>query len=259
MSLEIMTEPATQCVLQSAAIESGDDTKREATIKEFAPVIKCLASRLAARLPSYLDAQDLISVGVIGLLSALDRYDATREAKFKTYAEYRIRGAMLDEIRSMNWIPRSVRDRMTTLQRTCEQLQKRFGRPPCEEEISAALGLSLEAYNEFLVRSQGAVTLSLEDLGNQDMDPKSLMQCLADPDAADPLAALVREDQRRLLGTGIERLPDKERVVVTLYYYEELSMKEIGKVLSETESRVSQLHSQALLRLKTALAGTDAE
>ena len=236
-----------------------NEARREALIKEFAPTIKYLASRLATRLPSHLDVQDLISVGLIGLLGAFERYDPTREAKFKTYAEYRIRGAMLDEIRSMDWIPRSVRDRITVLQRACDQLQKKMGRAPTEEEISASLGLSTDEYNEFLVRSQGAIVLSLDDLGSRDMEPRSLMRCLADPGAVDPLAALVSEGRRRLLGAGIETLPEKERLVVTLYYYEELTMKEIGKVLSVTESRVSQLHSQALLRLKAALAGTDAE
>lgn len=232
---------------------AAEEQRREALIKEFAPTIKYLASRLASRLPSHLSAEDLISVGLIGLLNAFERYDPGRETKFKTYAEYRIRGAMLDEIRSMDWVPRSVRDRITMLQRTCEDLQKRKGRPPTEEEIADVLGLSADEYNDFLVRSQGAVVLSLDDMDGQDMEPKTLMQCLADPHATDPLASLVNDDTRRALGAAIEALPEKERLVVTLYYYEELTMKEIGKVLSVTESRVSQLHSQAVIRLKAAL------
>ena len=229
------------------------DDRREALIKEFAPTIKYLASRLAIRLPAYLDAEDLFSVGLIGLLNAFDRYDPTREAKFKTYAEYRIRGAMLDEIRSMDWIPRSVRDRISLLQRTCEKLQKRLSRPPTEEEIAEAMGFSQKELSDFLVRSQGAFLLSLDDLNTHDPEPRMLLQCMADPEARDPLAELVSQDKRKLLAAAIEALPHKERLVLTLYYYEELTMKEIGKVLFVTESRVSQLHSQALLRLKASL------
>jgi RNA polymerase sigma factor for flagellar operon FliA len=238
---------------KTSASRRAYEERREALIKEFAPTIKYLASRLAVRLPSYLDAEDLFSVGLIGLLNAFDRYDPTREAKFKTYAEYRIRGAMLDEIRSMDWIPRSVRDRISLLQRTCDGLQKRLGRPPSEEEIGEAMGLSQEELSDFLVRSQGAFILSLDDLDSHEPEPRMLMQCMADPSARDPLAELVSEDKRKQLATAIETLPQKERLVLTLYYYEELTMKEIGKVLSVTESRVSQLHSQALIRLKGSL------
>jgi RNA polymerase sigma factor for flagellar operon FliA len=238
---------------KSPAARRAYEERREALIKEFAPTIKYLASRLAVRLPSYLDAEDLFSVGLIGLLNAFDRYDPTREAKFKTYAEYRIRGAMLDEIRSMDWIPRSVRDRITLLQRTCEGLQKRLGRPPTEEEIGEKMGLNQEELSDFLTRSQGAFVLSLDDLDSHEPEPRMLLQCLADQQAKDPLAELVGAAKRKQLAVAIEDLPQKERLVLTLYYYEELTMKEIGKVLSVTESRVSQLHSQALLRLKTTL------
>ncbi len=238
---------------KSPAARQAYEDRREALIKEFAPTIKYLASRLAVRLPSYLDAEDLFSVGLVGLLNAFDRYDPTREAKFKTYAEYRIRGAMLDEIRSMDWIPRSVRDRITLLQRTCDGLQKQHGRPPTEEEIGEAMGLSQEQFTDFVVRSQGAFVLSLDDLQSQEPEPRTLLQCMGDPSAKDPLAELVSESKRKQLADVIEGLPHKERMVLTLYYYEELTMKEIGKALSVTESRVSQLHSQALIRLKGSL------
>ena len=249
------TGHTTKTTSKAGSGHQGDN--REALIKEFAPTIRYLASRLAIRLPSYLSAEDLFSVGVIGLMDALARYDPSREAKFKTYAEYRIRGAMLDEIRAMDWIPRSVRDRITTLQRTCEGLQKRLGRPATEDEIGAALGLSGEELTEFLVRSQGAILLSLDDLEANDLTPRQLLKCLADPGAEDPLANLVSEDKRKTLALAIEGLPAKERLVLTLYYYEELTMKEIGKVLSVTESRVSQLHSQALIRMKGTLNPED--
>jgi RNA polymerase sigma factor for flagellar operon FliA len=219
---------------KSPAARRAYEERREALIKEFAPTIKYLASRLAVRLPSYLDAEDLFSVGLIGLLNAFDRYDPTREAKFKTYAEYRIRGAMLDEIRSMDWIPRSVRDRITLLQRTCEGLQKRLGRPPSEEEMGEAMGLSQEELSDFMTRSQGAFVLSLDDLDSHEPEPRMLLQCLADQQAKDPLAELVGAAKRKQLAAAIEGLPQKERMVLTLYYYEELTMKEIGRVLSVT-------------------------
>jgi len=238
---------------KSPAARRAYEDRREALIKEFAPTIKYLASRLAVRLPSYLDAEDLFSVGLIGLLNAFDRYDPTREAKFKTYAEYRIRGAMLDEIRSMDWIPRSVRDRITLLQRTCDGLQKRHGRPPTEEEIGEAMGLNQEELCDFLVRSQGAFVLSLDDLASQEPEPRILLQCMADPKAADPLAELVSESKRKQLAGAIEGLPNKERMVLTLYYYEELTMKEIGATLDLSESRVSQMHSSIVARLQGQL------
>ena len=160
---------------------------------------------------------------------------------------------MLDEIRSMDWMPRSVRDRITLLQRTCDGLQKRHGRPPTEEEIAEAMGFTQEELADFLLRSQGAFVLSLDDLESQEPEPRTLLQCMADPSAKDPLAELVVEAKRKQLAGAIEGLPHKEQMVLTLYYYEELTMKEIGKVLSVTESRVSQLHSQALIRLKGSL------
>lgn len=246
-------EHATTKAVGAAGRRGVAEDRREALIKEFAPTIKYLAYRMAFRLPSYLSAEDLISVGVIGLLDALDRYDPSREVLFKTYAEYRIRGAMLDEIRSLDWIPRSVRDRITALRKASDNLQRRLGRPPTDEEIAASLGLSVEELGDFLVRSQGAVLISLGDLEIHDLSPRTLMACLADPDAEDPLAALVHSDTRKTLAKAIEGLAEKERIVLTLYYYEELTMKEIGKVLSVTESRVSQLHSQALIHLKGAL------
>ena len=240
-------------IAKSPSARRAYEDRREALIKEFTSTIKYLASRLSVRLPSYLDAEDLFSVGLIGLLNAFERYDPTREAKFKTYAEYRIRGAMLDEIRSMDWIPRSVRDRITLLQRTCEGLQRKLGRPPTEEEIGEKMQLSQEELSDFMTRSQGAFVLSLDDLESQEPEPRRLLQCLADQSARDPLAELVGEAKRKQLAAAIEGLPQKERLVLTLYYYEELTMKEIGKTLSVTESRVSQLHSQALLRLKSSL------
>lgn len=229
------------------------NAERERVIREFAPVIRAMAHRLAFRLPAHLDAEDLVSVGVIGLMDAMNKYDPTREAKFKTYAEFRIRGAMLDEIRSMDWIPRSVHERIGLLQKTRQDLMKKHGRPPTDEEVAAALGMSIGELDDFISRSQGAVLLSIQDLNAQEVDGHRVLRMLIDTQHPDPLSTVVAENVRQVLGEAIEQLPEKEQMVLTLYYYEELTMKEIGSVLKVTESRVCQIHAKAILRLKTKL------
>ena len=232
---------------------SAEEARREQLIKEFAHVIRAMAHRLAFRLPAYLDAEDLISVGTIGLMDAMDKYDPTREAKFKTYAEFRIRGAMLDEIRSMDWIPRSVHERISLLQRAHTMLMSRLGRPPRDEEVAAELKMSLEELDDFALRARGAVMISIDDLCLHEHDGHQVVKVLTDTHNPDPLSTLVNERERELIGGAIQLLPEKERLVLTLYYYEELTMKEIGDLLKVTESRVCQIHTKAILRLKAHL------
>jgi RNA polymerase sigma factor for flagellar operon FliA len=231
----------------------ADNSGREGLIKEFAHVVRVMAHRLAFRLPAYLDAEDLISVGTIGLMDAMDKYDPSREAKFKTYAEFRIRGAMLDEIRSMDWVPRSVHERIGLLQRTQAQLMNRLGRLPQDEEIAAELKMSPDELDDFTLRARGAVVVSLDDLNLSDVDGPKVVTMLADTHNPDPLSMLVNERERESVGGAIQDLPEKERLVLTLYYFEELTMKEIGEMLKVTESRVCQIHTKAILRLKTQL------
>lgn len=234
------------------AIPRGD-AHRERLIKEFAHVIRAMAHRLAFRLPAYLDAEDLISVGTIGLMDAMEKYDPNREAKFKTYAEFRIRGAMLDEIRSMDWIPRSVHERIGLLKKTHIVLLNRLGRPPLDEEVAAELKMPLDELDDFISRARGAVMISIDDLGIQEPDGRKVVKMLADTHHPDPLSTLVNEREREAIGEAIQGLPEKERLVLTLYYYEELTMKEIGELLKVTESRVCQIHTKAILRLKAFL------
>lgn len=231
----------------------ADDSGRERLIKEFAHVVRVMAYRLAFRLPAYLDAEDLISVGTIGLMDAMDKYDPSREAKFKTYAEFRIRGAMLDEIRSMDWVPRSVHERIGLLQRTHVQLMNRLGRLPKEEEVAAELKMSPDELDDFTLRARGAVVVSIDDLNLSEPDGHKVVKMLADTHNPDPLSTLVNERERAVVGDAIQALPEKERLVLTLYYFEELTMKEIGELLKVTESRVCQIHTKAILRLKTQL------
>jgi RNA polymerase sigma factor for flagellar operon FliA len=245
-----MNNLATQ---QNRQIAPAADSHRELIIKEFAHIVKAMAHRLAYRLPAYMDAEDLVSVGIIGLMDAMDKYDPGREAKFKTYAEFRIRGAMLDEIRSMDWIPRSVHERVSLLQRTHSKLLNRLGRPPVDEEIAAEMKLSLEELDDFLVRSRGAVLVSLDDINMHEPDGPKILDMLADRQHPDPLAIILDDRERERVADAIQQLPEKERLVLTLYYFEELTMKEIGKILKVTESRVCQIHTKAVLSLKGKL------
>ncbi|MBI3808057.1 MAG: FliA/WhiG family RNA polymerase sigma factor [Nitrospirae bacterium] len=245
-----MNNVATQ---RNRQIAPDTDSHRELIIKEFAHIVKAMAHRLAYRLPAYMDAEDLVSVGIIGLMDAMDKYDPGREAKFKTYAEFRIRGAMLDEIRSMDWIPRSVHERVSLLQRTHAKLLNRLGRPPSDEEVAAEMKLSLEELDDFLVRSRGAVLVSLDDINLHEPDGPKILDMLADRQHPDPLAIILNDRERERVADAIQQLPEKERLVLTLYYYEELTMKEIGRILKVTESRVCQIHTKAVLCLKGKL------
>ncbi len=239
---------------QTRQIGASSDSHREAIIREFAYVVKAMAYRLAYRLPAYMDAEDLVSVGIMGLMDAMDKYDPGREAKFKTYAEFRIRGAMLDEIRSMDWIPRSVHERVTLLQRVHTKLLNRLGRPPTDEEVAAEMNLSPAELDEFLVRSQGAVLVSLDDINLHELDGPKILDMLADTHHPDPLAIILNDQERERVADAIQELPEKERLVLTMYYYEELTMKEIGRILKVTESRVCQIHTKAVLHLKGKLS-----
>jgi len=228
---------------------------QERLIAEFAPKIRIMANRLASRLPPHLDVDDIINVGVIGLMDAMTKYDPERETLFKTYAEFRIRGAMLDEIRAMDWVPRSIREKAAKLRSTYQELEQRHGRPASEEEVAAALGVELEGLHKILQQVSHTAVLSLDDLGVDADREVNILECIAHEGTADPLSNLIQQDMWDLLGEAIEQLPEKERMVITLYYYEELTMREIGGVLGITESRVSQLHSQAILRVKGKIAG----
>ncbi len=246
----MMNNIATQ---RSRQIGPASDSHRELIIKEFAHIVKAMAHRLAYRLPAYMDAEDLVSVGIIGLMDAMDKYDPGREAKFKTYAEFRIRGAMLDEIRSMDWIPRSVHERVSLLQRTHILLMNRLGRPPTDEEVAAEMKLTPAELDDFLVRSRGAVLVSLDDINSHEPDGPKILDMLADTHHPDPLAIILSDRERERVADAIQQLPEKERLVLTLYYYEELTMKEIGRILKVTESRVCQIHTKAVLHLKGTL------
>ena len=233
------------------------NTHRDQLILEFAPLIKYIAQRIAARLPANIELDDLISSGVIGLMDAIDKYDSTRDNKFKTYAEFRIRGAILDELRAQDWIPRSVREKAKQLERCYQKLEQQNGRQATDEEVCKELNLSQDEFQDLLNQVRSVSLLSFDDLSNFSKADKRSLQDMGDQSGKVPtpfnevnLASL-----KHLIARSIEDLPEKQRLVLSLYYYEDLNLKEIGRVLDVTESRVSQLHTQAVLRLKSKLRG----
>lgn len=229
-------------------------TDMDALLEDFAPMIRMIAQRLVFRLPSSLDLDDLFHSGVLGLMNALERYDPKINTRFKTYAEFRIRGAMLDEIRTLDWVPRSVHDKTKKLRKTSDDFIKKMGRPPNEEELIAALDMDQETFDQFLYQARGATLLSLDDLGIKDGIEWRLIEAMVDPNSEDPLLSLLSGDDKDRLIRAIEGLNKKEQLVVSLYYDEELTMKEIGTVLNVSESRVCQLHTKAIMKLKGVLS-----
>ena len=230
----------------------GEDYEK--LVREYVPIIKFIALRLAMRMPDGLNVEDLISVGTLGLLDAVGKFDPTRNIKFRTYAEFRIRGAMLDEIRSMDWVPRSIRKKIGQIQHAANVYTRRNCRPPTERELAGELEMEPEKINEILFQARGTVLLSLEDLSTPDDEQAhSVWNGLVDYDQPNPLEELLSEDKRRIVADSLDRLPERQRMVLTLYHFEELTMKEIGAVLNVTESRICQLHAQAMIRLKALL------
>ena len=234
---------------------------REEVIKRYSPMIKYVANRIAMRLPPHIEVDDLISVGVLGLMDAISKYDSTRGAKFKTYAEFRVRGAILDELRSLDWVPRSIRQKASQVDKVVQELQAKLSRSPEDEEVAKEMGLSLDQFHDTLNETKSMPVFSLEDLGlaKDSGEQQSLLDCLAGKADADPQTQIRLVELKEIIAKAIDGLPEKERLMVSLYYYEELTMKEIGAVLEITESRVSQIHSKAVYRLRTKLKAIIAE
>jgi RNA polymerase sigma factor for flagellar operon FliA len=232
-----------------------DPHKKEELILEYASVIKYIAQRIATRLPPHISVDDLMNAGVIGLIDAIEKYDPSRDNTFKTYAEFRIRGAMLDELRALDWVPRSIRQKEHALDRAYEELERRLGRSASDEEVAGILGLPLNDFYDWLNQVKGVSLLSLESLGLRSSDGEAinLLDLLPSDDAESPVRVLQVRRLKESVGQAIDDLPYQEKVVISLYYYEELTMKEIGKVLEITESRVSQIHTKAIFHLRTKL------
>lgn len=229
----------------------GDPQGRVDLINHYAYLVKITSGRLVTSLPGGLDRDDLIGAGVVGLIKAVDQFDPSRDVKFETYAIALVRGAILEMLREEDWVPRSIREKLRALDRAQHKLETRFGRPATEHEIGEEMGISTQEVSELMVRVGRTTVYSLEDiLGGSDGDDAIHYGDLIVDEDADPRGEFEGREIRRLLGLGIDRLPERERLVVALYYYEGLTFKEIGRVLTVSESRVYQLHTQAMGRLR---------
>jgi RNA polymerase sigma factor FliA len=230
---------------------------RDRLILTYAPLVKYVAGRLGSGLPAHVDEGDLVSYGLLGLIGAIERYDPSRDIKFETYAIARIKGAIIDELRALDWVPRSVRSRAREIERAIAELEAKTGIAPTDEQIAAKIGISVDELEESLTDISRSSIAALDELWSLsgEGDQISLMDTIEDETGPRPEAALDQTEMREALADSIARLPEREKLVVTLYYYEELTLREIGEVLGVTESRVSQLHTKAILRLKARLAG----
>ncbi len=233
-----------------------DPAAREELILEHTPLIRYVAGRIAMRLPGHVILDDLLSAGVLGLIDAVDKFDPGKKVMFKTYAEFRIRGAILDELRAMDWVPRSVRKKSTNLEAVYNRLQNQLGRAAEDEEVAAELGISLDELFKRLDEVKGINLFSLDDAESSfpQLDAETVLKAMGNrEEGEDPLVLLGLSELRQQVAGAIEGLPEKEKLVVSLYYYDELTMREIGEVLGYTESRISQMHTKAILRLRARL------
>jgi RNA polymerase sigma factor for flagellar operon FliA len=236
---------------------SHDDGLRERLILHYSPLVKYVAGRVSVGLPATIEQADLVSYGIFGLIDAIEKFDIARQIKFETYAINRIRGAIIDELRAIDWIPRSVRFKAREVERALGELESRLLRPPSDAELAQELGVSLDDLQETLNQINLVSVVALDELmsvGGEKGESLSLVDTLADTKAADPEMSFESEETRHILAQAINILPERERLVITLYYYEGLTLAQIGQVLGVTESRVCQMHTKAVLQLRNKMA-----
>jgi RNA polymerase sigma factor for flagellar operon FliA len=236
--------------------ETGSKVAKDKLLVEYSHLVKYTTQRLAVNLPPYVDRDDLYSSGIMGLIKAVDTFEPERGLKFETYAGHKIRGAVLDELRALDWVPRSVRQKSRELQKVFTKLENRLGRSPYDDEVCEELGVSIGEYEQILAEVTPTTITSLDEMvGDQFSDSKEMrvIDQVEDPDSVNPLKELGFDEIKGILKGAIADLPEKERLVVALYHYEELTLKEIGAVLELTESRVSQIHSKAMMKLRSRL------
>jgi RNA polymerase sigma factor for flagellar operon FliA len=236
--------------------ESGSKLSKDKLLLEYAHLVKYITNRLAINLPKSVDRNDLVSAGVLGLIKAVETFEPERGFKFETFAGHKIRGAILDELRALDWVPRSVRQKSRDLQRIFAKLENKLGRAPYDDEVCEEMNISIEEYEEMLSEVTPTTIISLEEaMPDRESDSKELriIDTIEDPGNENPLKEMGFAEVKGILKDAIANLPEKEKLVVALYHYEELTLKEIGVVLDITESRVSQIHSKAILKLRSKL------
>lgn len=236
--------------------QDGDSHARDQLILNFSPLVKYVAGRLASGLPQSVDTGDLVSYGVFGLIDAIEKYDLDRAIKFETYAIARIKGAIIDELRSMDWVPRSVRSRAREIEAAHVALENELRRVPSDDEVAHRIGVTNKEYRDILAKLSYTSVVSFEELwvgGDREEGGQSAVSTIADENADDPVAMFESTELKHVLAEAVDKLPEREKTVVALYYYEGLTLKEIGQVLGVTESRVSQLHTKAVIRMRARL------
>jgi RNA polymerase sigma factor FliA len=237
--------------------DTGDTATRERLILHYAPLVKYVAGRVGVGLPPNIEQADLVSYGIFGLIDAIEKFDINRSIKFETYAISRIRGAIIDELRAIDWIPRSVRYKAREVERAYAALEGELRRTPTEPEVAQRLGIGLDDLHQIFSQVSYVNVVALDELltvGGEKGDKLSLVDTLEDTRAEDPVTAFENEETKFLLARAIDQLPEREKIVVTLYYYEGLTLAEIGRVLGVTESRICQMHTKAVLQLRAKLA-----
>jgi RNA polymerase sigma factor for flagellar operon FliA len=237
--------------------KSGDSRIRDYFVKQYAPLVKYVAGKIAIGMPHNVEFDDLVGFGVFGLFDAIEKFDPGKHVKFKTYAVTRIRGAIFDELRSIDWVPRSVRQKAREVEETVRSLESRLGRSATDEEIAEAMDMDVESFQSLILKISSTSILSLNDVWytGEDDDQISIVESVESPKSLNPDAIVEREEIKRVIVEAIDELPEKEKKVLILYYYEDLTLKEIGHVLGVTESRISQLHTKAIMRLRAKLTG----
>jgi RNA polymerase sigma factor for flagellar operon FliA len=251
----VLLEQKTEEELWLAYKKTRDPKIRETFIKQYAPLVKYVAGKVAVGMPHNVEFDDLVGFGTFGLLDAIEKFDPGKNVKFKTYAVTRIRGAIFDELRSIDWVPRSVRQKTKELEDTIGSLEAQLGRTATDQEIAQALGMTEDEFLKTMMRISGTSILSLNDVwfSGDENDKVSIGESIEAPSSLNPDIIVEKDEIRRIIIEAINELPDKEKKVLVLYYYEDLTLKEIGQVLEVTESRVSQLHTKAILRLRAKL------
>lgn len=235
--------------------QNGERAIRDRLVEQYAPLVKYVAGKVAANLPSSVEYDDLVGYGVFGLFDAIEKFDPDKHVKFKTYAVTRIRGAMYDHLREMDWVPRSVRQKAKELEHAVMVLEARLGRPASDGEIADSMGLGEEDFSKLMSKISSTVIMSLNDIwsSGDSADRMCVGESIEAPRGFNPDTRVEKEEVRRVIKQAINELPEKEKKVLVLYYYENLTLREIGHILEVTESRVSQLHTKAIIRLKAKL------
>jgi RNA polymerase sigma factor FliA len=235
--------------------KTKDDSVRNRLVKQYLPLVKYVAGKLAVGMPQNVEFDDLVSYGVIGLFDAIEKFDPGKHVKFKTYAVTRVRGAIFDQLRQLDWVPRSVRQKTRELEETIRRVEAQLGRAATDQEIARELGVSMKDFEKIILKISGTTVLSLNDVwyAGDENDRMSIGDSIESPHSRNPDSIVEKQEIKRVIIEAINELPDKEKKVLVLYYYEDLTLKEIGAVLGVTESRISQLHTKAIMRLRGRL------